>query len=70
MPDIFFFVVMFVEQWESTKDHSPALIGLVGSIACLVIFGSDLFIVPAMAFIIISFLFKRKADGKKEVEVQ
>lgn len=64
------FVVMFVEQWESTKDHSPALIGLFVSIVCLAIFGSDLFIVPAMAFIIISFLFKRKADEKKEVEVQ
>ena len=25
------FVVMFVNQWEDTKDHVPALIGLIGS---------------------------------------
>ena len=25
------FCVMFVKQWEDTKDHGPALIGLIGS---------------------------------------
>lgn len=31
------FVVIFLEQWESTKNHQPALIGLVCSIIPLVI---------------------------------
>ena len=59
------FVVMFVERWESTKDHSPALIGLIGSAVCLFIFGKDSFIVPAMVLIILCFLYKRKADEKR-----
>lgn len=42
------FVVIFVEQWESTKNHMPALIGLGISLLCLLIFGADNFLIPAM----------------------
>ena len=45
------FVTVFVEQWLSTKNHLPALIGLGASIVCLVIFGSDKFLIPAMFLI-------------------
>ena len=60
------FVVMFVNQWEDTKDHVPALIGLIGSVVCLFIFGSDSFIVPAMIVIILCFLCRNKVQGRRK----
>lgn len=45
------FVVIFVEQWESTKQHLPALVGLFFSILCLVIFGAKHFLIPTMVCI-------------------
>lgn len=45
------FVTMFVEQWLSTKDHGPALIGVSCTAICLMIFGSELFLIPSMAAI-------------------
>lgn len=53
------FVVMFINQWEETKDHRSALIGVVCSLICLLIFGSGNFILPAMASIILCFTFAR-----------
>lgn len=48
------FVSVFVEQWLSTKNHIPALIGLGATTVCLIIFGSENFLIPSM--IIISLL--------------
>ena len=45
------FVTVFVEQWLSTKDHIPALIGVFSSVVCLIFFGADGFLIPAMALI-------------------
>ena len=59
------FVVMFINQWEETTDHRSALIGLGCSILCLLIFGSDSFILPTMAVIILCFTFSRKKDHKE-----
>ena len=42
------FVTVFVEQWLSTRKHSPALIGLGVSVLCLIIFGSESFLIPTM----------------------
>lgn len=49
------FVVMFINQWEETSEHTSALIGLGASLICLLLFGSDKFILPAMALIILCF---------------
>lgn len=43
------FVVIFVEQWEKSRRHLPALIGLGVSALCLLLFGPDDFLIPAMA---------------------
>lgn len=60
------FVTVFVEQWLSTKDHIYALIGVVSSVICLLIFGADGFLIPAMIVItlILTVLHRRevKAD--------
>ena len=50
------FVVMFIDQWEDAQDHKPALVGIVCSVICLVIFGSGKFILPSMASIVLCFL--------------
>lgn len=64
------FVVMFVNQWDDTKDHVPALIGLIGSAVCLFIFGSDSFIVPAMIVIILCFLCRNKVQGRRKQKME
>lgn len=42
------FVTIFVDQWLSTKDHRAALTGVIASVVCLLIFGADNFLIPAM----------------------
>lgn len=54
------FVVMFLSQWEQTKDHRPALIGVGCTLLCLLVLGSDRFLLSAMALIILCFLSLRK----------
>ena len=54
------FVTVFVEQWLSTKNHLPAIIGLICSIACLVVFGADSFLIPTMISITMVLLFTNK----------
>ena len=54
------FVTMFVEQWLSNKNHLPALIGVMSTILCLVIFGSELFLIPSMVLIATLLTISRK----------
>lgn len=54
------FVTVFVEQWLSTKNHIPAMIGLAASIICLVIFGSNHFLIPSMLVISVLLVVFRK----------
>ncbi len=42
------FVVIFLEQWMKEKNHISAIVGLVISVLCLVLFGRDDFIIPTM----------------------
>ena len=54
------FVVIFIDQWQSTKRHSPTLIGLGLSILSLLIFGADKFLIPAMIAIALALTLLRK----------
>ena len=42
------FVTVFLEQWLSTREHGPAVIGILVSVGCLLLFGSGSFLIPAM----------------------
>ena len=42
------FVTIFVEQWQSTKEHRPAILGATLALVCLVLFGAEHFLIPAM----------------------
>lgn len=58
------FVTIFTEQWLSTKNHIPALIGLGATAACLLTFGRDVFLIPSMVLITVSLiLLLRKERG-------
>ena len=60
------FVSIFVEQWLSTKNHLPALIGLGATVLCLVIFGQEVFLIPSMVLIALSLTLLRKTGRRKE----
>lgn len=59
------FVTVFVEQWLTTKNHLPAIAGLLCSVGCLLIFGPDNFLIPTMiAITIILSLCKNVMDSE------
>ena len=58
------FVTIFVEQWLSTKNHGPAIVGVAATVVCLVIFGADVFLIPSMVIIAASLILMRKT-GKE-----
>ena len=59
------FITVFVEQWKSTKNHFPALIGVLASALCLVLFGRENFLIPAMVLItLVLTLLRGKEEGK------
>ena len=62
------FFVMFLDQWDTASRHLPALIGVVCSLACLLVFGKNNFMIPAMALIILSFfLCRNRLDDSAKV---
>ena len=60
------FVVIFTEQWENTKNHRPAWIGVLSAVACLLLFGPERFLIPTMVLIVILLLFLGRNDLRKE----
>lgn len=63
------FVVIFMEQWLKETNHANSLVGMGISLACLIIFGADQFILPAMLLILCSLTalrpFLEKEGGEK-----
>lgn len=58
------FVTVFTEQWLSTKNHLPALLGVGATALCRVIFGSEVFLIPSMLVIASALLLMRKREGE------
>lgn len=58
------FVVIFVEQWLSAKNHLPAILGVGISVLCLICLGPGRFVIPAMVGITLALALLR---GKLEV---
>lgn len=54
------FVVIFVEQWESTKQHLPEITGVICTVISLLIFGASDFLIPAMISITIALFVEKK----------
>jgi len=51
-----------VEQWLSSRDRRPALVGLLSSLLCLLLFG-DNFLIPAMLLITLALTLLRGRRG-------
>ena len=60
------FVTLFVEQWLSNKNHFPAIVGVAATVLCLVIFGSEIFLIPSMVLIAFLLTITRKTGKRKE----
>ena len=58
------FVTIFVEQWLSTKNHGPAIVGVAATVLCLILFGADVFLIPSMVIIAACLVIMRKT-GKE-----
>lgn len=54
------FVVIFLNQWLKEKNHASSLLGLGLSLLCLIAFGADNFILPAMAAILAALTLLRR----------
>ena len=60
------FIASFTEQWLKTKDHIPAIVGLISTAICLILFGPDRFLLPAMLIITLVLSLLRGRKGAKE----
>lgn len=54
------FTTVFLQQWIDAKNHFPALLGLFATLLCRLLFGAELFLIPAMLLIIGGLLVTRK----------
>lgn len=62
------FVVIFIEKWMKEEKHTSSLVGLGASIICLIIFGGNNFIIPAMIAILGLLSLSRKSLEKVEAK--
>ena len=55
------FLVIAVEQWQSSARHAPVYLGAAGTLACLLIFGPEngRFLIPALAILVAGLLVMR-----------
>lgn len=60
------FVVIFINQWRGTKSHWPAVLGVVATGICVVLFGSTNFMIPAMVLILAILTLYRKRLDREE----
>lgn len=60
------FVVIAIEQWRKDKQHISACIGLVASVGCLLLFGKESFLIPAMVCILAMLTLFRKPIERTE----
>ena len=61
------FLTVFTEQWLSTKNHLPALTGVLVSLLCLLLLGPDRFLIPAMLGITLVLLLGQKWMGREKL---
>ena len=59
------FIASFTEQWIRSRDHLPALTGLLSTLLCLLLFGPEGFLIPAMLLITFILTLLRGRLGRK-----
>ena len=67
------FVVIFVDQWLTTKrkSHMAALTGIVVPVICMALFGADNFMIPSLIAMLVMFIMLRPYldDLKPEISL-
>ena len=58
------FIASFTQQWIATKDHVPALTGLLCTLVCLVVLGSENFLIPSMLLITLVLTLIKGREGR------
>lgn len=59
------FLIIFIDQWEKASTHIPAMIGIVIGIICLVFFGQNRFMLPALLISSGFLLLMERKEAKK-----
>lgn len=59
------FVVIFINQWINSRSHIPAIIGIISTAVCLIIFGPTNFLIPSMIIISAALMAFRKPLSKE-----
>ncbi|WP_019880306.1 AzlC family ABC transporter permease [Succinispira mobilis] len=63
------FIVIFVEQWEKTEQHIPALAGILITALSLIFFGTKSFIIISMLCLVLTLIFfRKKLESTSEVD--
>lgn len=52
------FIVILIDQWREHKDHVPAIISIIISITCLILFGKTNFLLPTMMVMVLCLVVK------------
>ncbi len=60
------FVIIFIDQWEKSEKHFSAITGLLCAVACLLIFGQQSFMLPALLLVAGILLFTRGNKGERK----
>lgn len=58
------FVTIFTEQWLTSRNHFPSIVGVVCAVVCLVVFGAETFLIPTMILIATILIMARRV-GKE-----
>ncbi|MBR7089919.1 MAG: AzlC family ABC transporter permease [Lachnospiraceae bacterium] len=58
------FIASFTEQWITTKDHVPALTGLLCTLVCLALLGAGNFLIPSMLLITLVLTLIKGREGR------
>ena len=60
------FVVIYMEQWKKDDNHLSAILGVVLPVICLILFGAQRFLIPAMLAILLGLAaVRRPLEGGK-----
>lgn len=59
------FVIIFIDRWEKSNNHFPAIAGIIVSVICLIIFGETLFMLPSLIIVSGIFVLRNSLQEKK-----
>ena len=59
------FVTVFCDQWVHSDSHFAAIVGLLASVLCILVFGAGGFLIPTMILILVVLSVSKLVKGRK-----